>query len=393
VPGERVTTSDRARVAGTPRRPGIEPLRVTYVTARYLPETGGTEIHTDEVARRISDRGASVTVVSTTRDPSVPRYEADGQLQVRRVRAWPRDRDYFFAPALPSAIRRSAPDLLHCQGYHTLVAPLAMWTALQQRIPYIVTFHSGGHSSRLRALARPAQGRLLRPLLVRARALVAVSQFEADLFAERLDIAPDRFWVIPSGIDLPTASRRAVAVDRALIVSVGRVESYKGHDRIIQALPTLRRREPGVRLRILGSGPHEPQLRRLAMRLAVGDIVEIAPVTGNRAELADVLGRAGVVTAFSAYESQGLAVQEAIGLGRPVVVREGSALDELRGHPNVHTVAAGADAEAVAEVVSRVMRAPPAPAPAMPTWDACVDALAQLYRATTGRDLGSPGAP
>jgi glycosyltransferase involved in cell wall biosynthesis len=364
---------------------------VTYVTARYLPETGGTEIHTDEVARRVSGRGAEVTVVATTRVPGVARREDDCRMHVRRVRAWPRNRDYFFAPALPAAIRASAPDLLHCQGYHTLVAPLAMWTALRRRIPYIVTFHSGGHSSRLRAMARPAQGKLLRPLLVRARALVAVSQFEADLFAERLDIPPERFWVIPSGIDLPTPSDAAIAVDRGLIVSVGRVESYKGHDRIIEALPALRRNEPDVRLRILGSGPHEAELRRLATRLEVDDIVEIAPVTGSRAELADVLGQAAVVTAFSTYESQGLAVQEAIGLGRPVVVREGSALDELRAFPNVHTVPAEAAAETVAETISRVLRAPPVEAPAMQTWDACVDALVELYRVTTGRDVGRPG--
>ena len=377
-------------MAGPSARPRTGPLRITYVTARYLPETGGTEIHTDEVARRISARGADVTVVSTTRDPRGVRAEDDGQLRVRRVPAWPRSRDYFFAPSLPSAIRESAPDLLHCQGYHTLVAPLAMCTALRRHIPYIVTFHSGGHSSRLRVLARPAQGRLLRPLLVRARALVAVSQFEADLFAERLDIPPERFSVIPSGIDLPIAPSAPAATEPGLIVSVGRVESYKGHDRVVEALPALRRSQPHVRLRVLGSGPYEPQLRRLAERLDVAELVEIAPVNGTRADLADLLNRAAVVTAFSDYESQGLAVQEAIGLGRPVVVREGSALDELRSYPNVHTVPALADAEALADVVTRVLHAPPAEAPPMQTWDDCVEALAALYRDTMGRDLRGP---
>ena len=279
---------------------------------------------------------------------------------------------------------------MHCQGYHTLVAPLAMWTALRCRVPYIVTFHSGGHSSRLRSIARPLQGRLLRPLLVRAHALVAVSQFEADLFSERLGIAPERFSVIPSGIDLPASTSPAARVDPGLIVSVGRVESYKGHDRMIEALPLLRRAAPGVRLRVLGSGPYEPQLRRLAARLEVADLVEIAPVDGSRAELAALLERAAVVTAFSTYESQGLAVQEAVGLGRPVVVRAGSALDDLRSYDNVHTVPATAAAEDVADVVSRVLRAPPVEAPTMQTWDGCVDALAELYRVTMGRGLGRP---
>jgi glycosyltransferase involved in cell wall biosynthesis len=355
-------------------------LHVVYVTARYLPERGGTEIHTSEVARRMSERGARVTVIATSLDPDLPEDELDGDVRIRRVPAWPPDRDYFLSRRLPDAIREAQPDLLHIQGYHTFVAPLAMFAALRASIPYVLTFHSGGHSSRVRVWARPLQGRVLRPLLIRARALVSVSQFEADLFAARLRIPLTSFAVIPSGINLPEATEPAGPADPDLVLSVGRLEFYKGHDRIIEALPALRRLRPQARLRILGSGPYEPQLRQLAARLGFADAVEIGPVqSGNRAELAALLHRAAVVTALSEYESQGLAVQEAIGLGRPVVVAQGSALDELQAYPNVVTVPAGASADALAQVVSRVLADPPAGAPQMQTWDACVDALAALY--------------
>lgn len=371
---------------------GGRALRIAYVTARYLPETGGTEIHTHEVAQRISARGADVTVLATTRDPTVPREEVEGAVRVRRVPARPRSRDYFFAPSLPSAVRAASPDLLHCQGYHTFVAPMAMWAALRASIPYVVTFHSGGHSSRLRVMARPAQARILRPLLVRAHALVAVSEFEADLFADRLEIARERFAVIPSGIDLPAAESPVETSDGQLVLSVGRVESYKGHDRIIEALPALRARRPDTRLRILGSGPHEPQLRRLAERLGVGDAVEIGPTTGGRGELAKLLNRAAAVTALSEYESQGLAVQEAVGLGRPVLVSQGSALDELSGYPNVVAVPPDAGPQQVADAVVALFETPASDAPPMQTWDDCVNALADLYRVTMGRVAHSHAA-
>lgn len=368
------------------------PLRITYVTARYLPETGGTEIHTHEVAQRMSARGHDVTVLATSRDPGVPLEEREGDVQVRRVPAHPRGRDYFFAPSLPSAIRDLRPDLLHCQGYHTFVAPLAMWTAARESIPYVVTFHSGGHSSRLRVRARPAQARILRPLLVRAQALVAVSEFEADLFAERLNIPRERFAVIPSGINLPVVEQPVPSGDGALILSVGRVESYKGHDRVVEALPALLARHPDARLRILGSGPHEPHLRRLADRLGVRDALEIGPTSGGRQELAALLNQAAVVTAMSEYESQGLAVQEAVGLGRPVVVSEGSALDELGDYPNVVTVPVDAAPEQVAAAIISLVDAPAAQAPAMQTWDDCVASLADLYERTMGRVAGARDA-
>lgn len=376
----------------SPKRPEPVPLRILYVVARFLPERGGTEIHTDEVAKRMSQRGAHVTVLATSREPGLPREEWDEGVCIRRVRAWPRRRDYFFAPELATEIRAIKPDLLHCQGYHTFVAPLAMIAALRASIPYVVTFHSGGHSSRLRVLMRPLQAHLLRPLLVRARALVAASDFEADLFSRRLHISPDDFAIIPSGINLPDTSEPVEPADPGLILSIGRLESYKGHDRIIEALPALRRRHPYVRLRIVGSGPYEPRLRRLAAKLNVADAVDITPLTsGNRRELAVLLNRAAVVTALSQYESQGLAVQEAIGLGRPVVVNKGSALDELGVYPNVRTISGRAGSDEVADAVSRVLHAPPVEAPAMQTWDDCVDALVELYRAAMSEETGVSG--
>ena len=80
-------------------------------------------------------------------------------------------------------------DVVHVQCYHTLVAPLAMLRALTLGIPYVVTFHGGGHSSELRNRSRGAQRLLLRPLLRRARRLVAVARFEIEQYGEELGAA------------------------------------------------------------------------------------------------------------------------------------------------------------------------------------------------------------
>ena len=42
---------------------GGDSLRILYVSARYPPFVGGTEIHTAEVARRMVGRGHEVTVL------------------------------------------------------------------------------------------------------------------------------------------------------------------------------------------------------------------------------------------------------------------------------------------------------------------------------------------
>jgi glycosyltransferase involved in cell wall biosynthesis len=359
---------------------GERPLRILMAAARYLPERGGTEIHTHEVAQRLAAAGWKVTVLSTTLERGLPRESTDGPVRVIRVRAWPPGRDYYLAPELLRVIRSGRVDLVHCQGYHTLFAPLVMLAALLARIPYVVTLHSGGHSSALRRLIRPLQAWILRPLLRRAQRLIAVSEFEAELFAHRLRLPHSAFVVIPSGVQLPITTDDPVPPGPPLVVSIGRLESYKGHGRVVEAMPALTRASPGIRLRILGSGSYESQLHRLADRLGVADAVEIAGVPAERREsLGRLLQQAAVVVALSEYESQGLAIQEALGLGRPVVVSDSSALAELTRHENVVALPKSADSDDVATAILQLLGAPAVEPPVLPTWDQCVAAVIEVY--------------
>ena len=52
-------------------------------------------------------------------------------------------------------------------------------------------------------------------------------------------------------------------------MSVGRLERYKGHHRILRALPAILAQEPNARLVLVGSGPYEQPLRAMASQLGV----------------------------------------------------------------------------------------------------------------------------
>jgi glycosyltransferase involved in cell wall biosynthesis len=269
---------------------------------------------------------------------------------------------------------------VHVQSYHSLVAPAAMLGALRARIPYVVTFHSGGHSSGLRRRLRAPQGAVLKPLLERAAELIAVSAFEAQAFSEALGIARDRFTIVANGAELPDAGD--VQPIAGLVVSVGRLERYKGHHRLIEALPELLRSVPEARLRIVGSGPYERALRRLAQQLGVADRVEIGPVAASdRAAMAAVLGSASVVALLSEYESHGLAALEAASTGRPVLVAGATALQELADAGIAVAVAPDSSPGAIAAALEREMRRPTLPSrAALPSWDGCAEQLLALYR-------------
>ncbi len=164
---------------------------------------GGIETHVYEVGKRLAAAGVAVTVLTTNPGGRLPAREEIDRVQIRRARAWPANRDYYFAPEIARVITRESWDIVHCQGIHTLVAPLAMFAAVRARIPFVLTFHTGGHSSRMRNAIRGIQWATLRPLLARAKTLIGVSTFEAEYFRRTLHLPADRFVVIRNGGQLP----------------------------------------------------------------------------------------------------------------------------------------------------------------------------------------------
>jgi glycosyltransferase involved in cell wall biosynthesis len=360
------------------------------VTARFPPFIGGIETHVFEVSRRLSALRVDVTVVTTDPGQKLPQREEVAGVHVRRVAAWPSGGDLYVAPGLASWIQRSHFDLVHLQGYHTFVAPLTMAAAASRQIPYVVTLHSGGHSSGIRNAVRPVQTALLGPLLRHARRLIAVSEFEARLFQRRLRLSPERFALIPNGADLRTAPPVGTARREGLIVSIGRLERYKGHHRAIAALPFIIRRIPDARLLIVGSGPYERDLRRAADEAGLADRVAIHAIPSERrSEMAAILAEAGLVTLLSEYESQGIGVMEALAMGAPVLVADSSALRDLGTRGLVSTVPLSASDSEIADKAIQTMRAGPARfTPTLPTWDEAAESLHALYRELVVGDGG-----
>lgn len=345
-------------------------------------------MHVDQVARRLVERGVQVTVLTTDTTGELPRREHLAGIEVRRVPAWPARRDYYFAPGLYGEIRDSRSDVVHVQSFQTLVAPVAMHASLRADLPYVVTFHAGGHSSRLRRHVRPMQLAAIRPLLARAQRLVALADFEVDEYTGRLRLPRQRFVVIPNGSDLPVLDGTPTP-DRepALLASVGRLERYKGHHRVLLALPHVLERRPDVRLRVIGSGPYEGALRELAASLGVSNRIEVVAVPPEkRAQMAVELARVRVVVALSEYETQPLAALEALSAGCRLVVADTPGLRQLAAQGLARAVELDSPPAEVAAAILAELDSPPLPEPPpLPTWDDCANALANLYRSVAAR--------
>ncbi|MBW4439100.1 MAG: glycosyltransferase family 4 protein [Pleurocapsa minor GSE-CHR-MK-17-07R] len=372
---------DEAVQGPRPGRESSKAMRVLMVTPRYFPLMGGVETHTYEVARRLAAQGVHTTVLTTDPGQTLPTEETVEGVHIMRVPAYPANRDFYVAPGIARRIAQGTWDIIHCQGFHTFVPPLAMWAAQRSHVPYILTFHSGGHSSGWRHSIRSVQAKLMRPLLAGATRLVGVSRFEAKLFQTRLNLPSEQFVVIPNGSHLPKVAAQPRNNDETLILSVGRLEKYKGHQRIIAAFPEILAQRPDARLRILGTGPYEPELKALVKELGIGERVEIGAIPpGNRQGMASVLLDAALVVLLSEYEAHPISVMEALSMKRPVLVADTSGLSELAERGFVRAIPLESTATQVAQAVLEQLRSPLVRNDIeLPTWDECAALLLSLY--------------
>jgi len=264
------------------------------------------------------------------------------------------------------------------------VPVLGMLAAIRSRTPFLVTFHTGGHDSRLRIRLRWLQWLVLAPLLRQAAGLIGVSRFEADLWHRVPGLRHVPIAVVPNGAEMPTLAQPPEP-DRDLIVSVGRLVAYKGHQRVLPALKALLAVRPGARLRIVGTGPYEAGLRQTVGRLSLSDHVEIAGIPGrDRIAMATLLARAGVVLLLSEYEAHPVAVLEAASLGRPVIAADTTGLSELIAAGLARGVPLDVAPSVLAATIAEVLDAPPRPPVPLPRWDDCAAALLGRYDSILG---------
>jgi glycosyltransferase involved in cell wall biosynthesis len=357
-------------------------LHVLVATPQYLPMLGGVETHVYETTRRLRPHGVTSEILTSDKTRRLPASEVIEGTCVRRVPAYPTSKDWLIAPRIPLAVQRGV-DLVHVQSVATAVAPLAMVGALRAGLPYIVTFHTGGHSSAVRRSLRSAQWRALAPLLHRAAALIGVSEFEVELFRSVLGANTVPIHLVRNGCDIPRGgapSSRSPA--GPLVVSVGRLERYKGHQRVIRALAPLRARHPEAKLTIVGRGPYERQLRALAVDLGLEASVSFTSFDPkDRGALGDLVSTADALALLSEYEAHPVTVMEALAVGTPVLGAATTGFLELAKAGLITTVPLGAAPDLVAQSLEQTFGRQ-VEVGCLPSWDDCAAQLATLYRST-----------
>lgn len=173
-----------------------------------------------------------------------------------------------------------------------------------------------------------------------------------------LQLVPEvgpRSSVIYNGLEMPAMAPAPLPHDQPRLLCLGRLVEDKGFDLAVRALPLIRKRFSSVRLTIAGDGPAQPELRRLAAELGVGDAVDFAGwVTPET--VPELLNEATVVVVPSRWEEAfGLVALQAMQMARPVVVTRVGGLPEVVHHEKTGLVVDRESPEAICGAVRELL--------------------------------------
>lgn len=359
-------------------------MRVLHVSWEYPPIVyGGLGRHVQALTQAQAARGDDVTVLTQTSDRTMSISQEDG---IRVIRAphdppeVPLGEDTLLAWVLgmQTGMIRAAGgagsfasesfDVVHAHDWVTAHAGIALRDILGARA-LVATIHAteaGRHQGWLPGPLSDTIHSIEHWLVHEADGVIACShpmrEEVVQLFAPRAD----HVSVIANGIDVQrwraepdrlTHAREVHARTGPLIVFVGRLEWEKGAHTLIDALPRLRRRIPGVRAVIAGRGGHADELQRQvrARRLAsVVDFVGWLP----EAELHGLVAAADALVVPSLYEPFGMVALEGAALGAPLVVARTGGLAEFVDDGETGRVFEPGDAESLADAVTEAIRDP-----------------------------------
>jgi phosphatidylinositol alpha-mannosyltransferase len=295
-------------------------VKVGIVCPYDWSSPGGVQVHVRDLAVALQRLGHEVSVLAPCEDDSeLPPYVvssgrpvslayngskarvAFGPVSTRRVRRWLREGDF---------------DVLHVhEPASPSVSILSCWSA---RGPIVATWHSSMERSRMLA----AMYSLVQTAMEKISARIAVSEAARQTLVEH--IGGDAV-LIPNGVDCSAFGHSEPLPgwpgEGGSMFFIGRIdEPRKGLQVLLEALPAIAEKHPGVRLLVAGPGDVEEFQKELPSEIR--ERVTFLGLVSEEDKARAFVSADIYVAPNTGGESFGIVLLEAMASGTPVLASD-----------------------------------------------------------------------
>ncbi|NLA04437.1 MAG: glycosyltransferase family 4 protein [Firmicutes bacterium] len=325
-------------------------MRILMLTWEYPPRVVGGIAHVvSELSRALVQEGDEVTVI-TTLEENLPAHEEKDGVMIHRVAPYHGRPLNFFAwvhqlnlAMMEQGVRLGLEqpfDLVHAHDW--LVAYAGKGLKHIFRLPLIASIHATefGRNHGLHNDAQRYIGEVEWSLTYEAWRVICNSRYMREEIEGVFNLPPDKISIVPNGIRAeafrvsspdPGVRRQFAAPGEKILFFIGRLVREKGVQVLLQALPQIEERFPGVRAVIAGQGPYGEELHRLSLHSGIDRRVTFAGYIDEETRN-QLYALADAAVFPSLYEPFGLVALEAMATGTPVVVSDTGGFAETVEH-------------------------------------------------------------
>jgi glycosyltransferase involved in cell wall biosynthesis len=264
-------------------------------------------------------------------------------------------------------IKRFRPDIVHSHTYKAgVIGSLAGRLSHQLMLmPRFVIFTPHGHIFEMGANIPgvPTRGIGLKALYFLTRfaqgcadVITALSEIDRDSQVKLLLSPSYKYVVIKNGIeisDFASSRKRQDNSQYPIIGHLGRLAGEKGQAYLIEAMRYLKTDFPQVTLLVGGSGILQEELKNYAKALSVENKIRFL---GNIENSIEFFSNIDIYVHPSLYESQGLAIMEAMASKKPVIATDVGGISDLVKHNQTGILVPPRDAKALADAIINLIQ-------------------------------------
>ena len=295
--------------------------KIVMIISQFYPLLGGAEVQAQRLASNLVKRGIQVFVL-TRRFEGLPEYEVIEGIPVhRKIRTI--ELPFLWGICFIVSVfiflykRRKEYTIIHChivQEFQTIIAVIFKYLFKKK---VIVKMSSSGDTSDLKVLKDGMFGKLFFRWVRHVDVIVSVCK-KSSMEILKNGFSKERVVEIPNGVDIKKFTKGTDKAKREQrnITFIGRLDSYKGVDFLLNGFKGLLSKVNSVRLVIVGDGPDETKFINMARDLAIQNVVNFK---GRREDILSELYKTDIFVLPSLSEGMSNVLLEAMACGLPVV--------------------------------------------------------------------------
>ena len=308
-------------------------MKILLTTPIFPPEIGGPAIYTREISGRLMKKGHQVRVVAFT----------DAEPEVKDIAIIPVRLSYGLLGSLRRQLRlfftilRAARevDLLYAQGA-VVVGLCSLVVGRLLKKPVVVKFvgdvaweqavNAAKTNKFLEEFLPQPEGGFYIKLIMRiqrfvfhhANKVITPSNYLKNILVKFYQVPASKIEVVYNAVELTEVKACDETYGQPMLITIGRLVSWKGIDELISLVPALAKRYHDFRLVVVGEGPERDRLGQHCREIHAEPYVIF---TGrlNHEKTLSLLKRANIFILNSRYEGLPHTVIEAMACRCPVV--------------------------------------------------------------------------